>query len=491
MDENYTSLEEIDKEKIRTAIRLHAPIEITSYSIPRQMEIYIHKILIMFLHECHQEHMNEYLNFCIGELLSNSKKANIKRVYFKEKNLDINNRDDYAKGMETFKEDTMANLNYYLTQQKKAGLYIKLLLQLKNDGIVIQIINNAILCEDERERIQKKLDSVKQYNNPDDVYKNVLDQTEGAGLGIIIIVLMLQKIGLSKENFKIYSTDKETITNIELPLNEKIQSDVVHLYEDFAKNQKTIPVIKSSFNQLEFLFNQTNFTKNNILEVVSKDVTLSLLLIKAAADLNKSCCNLSEAYDLIGIERVKKLYSKENTEINIIKKSVDKSELWEHSYNVAFFAYNLAKNFYNEDTFTADDIYLAALLHDIECVLIEAVSNTHREEFQTYYRELGISNDVIHMIYNNGWHSMGGSMLVKKWGLSDNISLIIENYKDPAKAPDNIKKVTLIIYIADVMQYYDEGKVEYYQIDKELLKSVGIENEAQLKLVIGKIKEVL
>ena len=64
---------EVDREKIKNAIRLQMPIEITSYTIPRNMEVYILSVLKIFLEECHQEHMQDALYFCIVELLTNAK----------------------------------------------------------------------------------------------------------------------------------------------------------------------------------------------------------------------------------------------------------------------------------------------------------------------------------------------------------------------------------------------------------------------------------
>ena len=491
MDETNYSLEEIDREKIKTAIRVHAPIEITSYSLPRQMEMYIHKILSMFLSECHQEHMDQYLNFCLGELLSNSKKANTKRIYFRDKNLNLDDKEDYATGMKTFKEDTMANLGYYLTEQKKAGLYVKLVLQLKDEGIKIEIRNNSVLCQDEKERIQQKLENVKQYNNADDVYKNVLDQTEGAGLGIIIIVLMLQKIGLSKEDYKVYSTDTETITSIELPLNERITSEMVKFYDDFTENQKALPVINTSFNEIEYLFDQNQATKEKLISIIAKDVTLTALLLKNACAKKSGCADLNEAFDLIGIDNIKTLISNENPDIYIVKKSIDKANIWDHSYKVAYFAYNLAKNMEEDKNISPDEIYLIALLHDIECILIESSLNTNPAEFYAHYEQLGVSQDVINMINNNSWHSVGGSKLIRKWGLKEEFAKIIENYKKIEMAAEDIKKVASIIYLADIMHYYSENKIEFYQIDKSLLNSFGIENEIQLKHVIDEIKAII
>ena len=72
-----------DKEKIRLAVQLHTPIEVMSYTLPREKETYIQEVLLYFLQASHQEHMIDNLVFCLGELLTNAKKANTKRIYFK------------------------------------------------------------------------------------------------------------------------------------------------------------------------------------------------------------------------------------------------------------------------------------------------------------------------------------------------------------------------------------------------------------------------
>ena len=84
MDEFEEHLK-IDRQKIQLSVGLQLPIEITSYTLPRNTEVYIRSIMEMFLEECHQDHLKEYLNFCLSELLTNAKKENTKRVYFAEK----------------------------------------------------------------------------------------------------------------------------------------------------------------------------------------------------------------------------------------------------------------------------------------------------------------------------------------------------------------------------------------------------------------------
>ena len=147
----------VDIEKVKMSIRAGIPLTVTTYTLPHEMEIYISNVLSAFLSELNQQHMIQYLEYCLRELMINAKRANTKRVYFQEKGLDITNEADYDIGMKTFKEDTLKNINHYLMLQRKAGLYVKFLLQMKNDKIKIEIRNNADLTVFEYKRIHDKL----------------------------------------------------------------------------------------------------------------------------------------------------------------------------------------------------------------------------------------------------------------------------------------------------------------------------------------------
>ena len=75
----------LDLSKVKMAIRAGIPLSITTYTLPHEMELYMDSVLAAFLEELNQHHMIEYLTYCLNELVTNSKKANTKRIYFKEK----------------------------------------------------------------------------------------------------------------------------------------------------------------------------------------------------------------------------------------------------------------------------------------------------------------------------------------------------------------------------------------------------------------------
>ena len=180
----------VDVSKVRSAIQSGIPLVLTTYTFPREVEEYVRDIVKVFLTELNQTQMIDSLLYCVTELANNAKKANTKRVYFEEKGLDLTKPDDYAKGMENFKSETMENLPHYLELQKNKGLYIKIILQAKNNKIKLELRNKSELSVYEYKRIHDKITRAQQYNSVEEGMAALLDDTEGAGLGLVMMILM-------------------------------------------------------------------------------------------------------------------------------------------------------------------------------------------------------------------------------------------------------------------------------------------------------------
>lgn len=483
---------EIDRQRIKNSVRLQTPVEITSYTLPRNMEIYIRNILTTFLEECHQEHLEEYLQFCLGELLTNAKKANTKRVYFKEKGLDINDPDDYEKGMEHFKEDTLTNIDHYLELQKKAGLYIKLDLQIRGDKVKIEIRNKAKLTVFESERIQNKIIGVQKYNDMENVFENVIDQSEGAGLGIIIIILMLQKVGLAKENYQVESVGEETITRIILPCNKEIFSAEEMMVYEFVNLQNSVPVISSHYETLQKLLNAPEINKNEVYAYIRDDVTLSLALILAAVKKDKKCNSIKTAFNLFTEEELKTVFSNEDNNLSIIPDSDSINNLWEHSRRTAFFAYNLLKN-KNEvvEKYDSDLIYTSGLLNSLGFILLNCASEEQRNYIDELSKNYETPEKVSDIFWNGNAQSYLNLIYTKRAGFPDDLSGIIATWNYWEMAPENYLEAIYTVYLAEMLQFYVEKGIEFYQIDKRVLDYFEITSENQFHILANKMTQSL
>lgn len=489
---DFDTLKEIDAVKIKKALEHQVPIEVTTYTLPRSMETYIHSVLSDFLTACHQNHMKQYLSFCLGELLTNAKKANTKRVYFKEKGLDIFDDNQYKMGMETFKVDTLSHINHYLDLQKKDGLYIKFLLQIRADSSVrIEIRNNSKLTNIERARIKDKMEGVKQYKSIEDVMNTVMDQSEGAGLGIIIMILMLEKIGLSRENYQVIDTNSETITRIFLPCDSSIQDNLNDIYKQFAKKITAFPMLKENYDFLQKSLND-GVDKNDLLEIFKKDAMLSFILLSYAIKEKGCGIKLTDALEKISNEELKKLFIQSSSRL-IFVENQEYKDLLKSSVKVANSTYNIFKNLEEKKSgalkFDAEEYYVLGLLTNFGKLILSGFSKEQKNELDNVIADLENKMNIKEVYNSETNYTMFSSYLLNRikfptdkleclekscnWDFANEIQVI---------NPENI------IGFANIMHYYDIGDIEYYQINKYLLNAMNIECESQLKDFIAKIK---
>ena len=483
-------MQSVDKEKIQVAVKLHSPIEIVSYVLPREKELYIQDVLTEFLNECHQEHLAESLRFCITELLVNAKKANTKRVFFKEKNLDITSLEDYETGMKTFKDETFANLEYYLAKQKEHGLYVKVVLKVDNDFVHIEIRNNSVLTAFEEKRISDKINKAKQFNSLEEVFTSVLDATEGAGLGIIIIILMLQKVGLSKDNYKVYTTEDETVTSILLPVNQQFNSEVTDLLVKFVSMQEKFPILESNFAEINRIMSSSEINVKDLVGCFSKDIFLTTYLLNKAAVKQENVYSIVHAISVLGLENLKSQFEKDKGLFTIIKDERDDRKLWEHAYRVGFFASCLMQRVNLKDKISEEQMYVLGMLHDIGVAALETLSIENKILLNQYCDEKNICEYAKELFYNDNKHSVSGSLLAKKWLLPTIVSDVIRYHNDLDNCPKELKEIICVIHVADMLQYFGEGKIQFSQIDKDALKCLDIETEEELRIIYAEIQKL-
>jgi len=94
-------------------------IIIEIYELSIEDKAYISEFLRTLLEYIGKEEIYNYLQYSFIELLENAKKANIKRIFFEEHNLDITDSTDYEQGMKKFKDELFKNENYFIEQIKK------------------------------------------------------------------------------------------------------------------------------------------------------------------------------------------------------------------------------------------------------------------------------------------------------------------------------------------------------------------------------------
>ena len=477
---------QLDVPKIQKATRMGVPLSITTYTLPHEIELYIAEVLACFLAELNQERLKDYLGYCINELTTNAKKANTKRVYFVEKKLDINNPIDYEMGMRSFKEDTLNNIAYYLQLQKDAGLYVKVLMQVKKTNIVVEVRNNSEMTKTEFKRVFDKMARSRQFTSLEEALTQVLDDTEGAGLGLVIMILMLKKVGLNDENYEVLVESGETITRITMPMDVGTQEHMNALTKDIVDYIEALPQFPENIAQIEKLLNDPDSKLSAIAAHISNDVALTTDLLKlvnsAAFSLAKKCTSITEAVKLVGIRGIKNLlYSIGSLRI-LGSSTSEQKDLWEHSYKVAFYSYNLARNFLRNRIVT-EDAYVCGLLHDLGKIVFSAMYPELLDRIAALKKERNIPDKVYEALLSGINHPDIGSALAEKWNFPPSLIAAIRYHHAFESAPAEYRELSATVCLADLMIHYGEGAIDFYQIDRKLLEMFGISGESQIQKI--------
>lgn len=213
-------MKSINNSHIEYAIDNSKRLTLTIYKYLAEERKYIDEIVAMYLKQTDLEHLTNQLTYCIHELAGNACRANTKRSYFKDKKLNIDDDEHYVEGMESFKEEAFAQMQKHHKSKKESGLYIKFQIKKNDSTIDLSIVNNVALTTIEEKRIQEKFELVKGFDNVADAFTVLADASEGAGLGIAMMIMMLKEMGLDPEKLKIFRVQDETHAVLTLPLDK-------------------------------------------------------------------------------------------------------------------------------------------------------------------------------------------------------------------------------------------------------------------------------
>lgn len=150
----------------------------------------------------------EAIGIILTELIQNALKANYKRCHFREHGIDADDPEQYEQGLITFKEKISVRTEDLFARAVRDNLHVRVrLLPEPGRQIEIHVINNSPLFPVEARRIREKLEASAMYDNIMDFLMEHQDETEGAGLGMLVITLSLREMGLPADSFTVREED--------------------------------------------------------------------------------------------------------------------------------------------------------------------------------------------------------------------------------------------------------------------------------------------
>jgi HD-like signal output (HDOD) protein len=492
-EETQSIFGKIDLGTIQQSVSKSIPVTFRLKSFSRDQHGVLDRILEAFLSELGLEGIQETLSYCTKELLVNAHKAVAKRVYFRQKGLSITDPDDYKKGMRQFL--------YYLTKsaseadQQQAGGDSDIELTIHSTGgvFIIRVRNKGELTKEEYSRISERIMKARGFSSFYEALNSVRDVTEGAGLGIVILVQFLKRIGLDEEAFSIDSETGLTTASLRIPVSQVQLDKVRALVEVVARDIDSLPHFPENVMVLLAMTKDPKTQVTGIAKKISADPTLTADLLRLVNSayfmLPRRVVDIVEAVKLIGLKGLQNLLLSYGTQKVLGQTYRHMRSLWDHSYQTALYAYLLARSLKRSYSLL-DDVYVTGILHDLGLIVVTYLHPTLQKKIRDFCKEKNIPLKVLEDFSYGLNHADTGGLIAAKWNFPDQLVEGIKYHHEPLNAPLRHKDVVFCVYLANMMSNLEKDLVGFEQIEKPVLMDFGIENEAHFDKIHAQFQRV-
>lgn len=212
------------QESLRKAVSEGKKIRVQAYSVSDAIEQRVHEILKQILTFKGRPELISAIYTCLKELLINAVKANFKNIYFEDYNIEEDEQGlEYQMALELFKlEISRDNAAELARIARRHDLSAEIIFQLRGENeLVISVENPIEMTPTEKENVRRKLEDARMCNDISEYFLEVESDPnrEGAGIGLVLIAIMLRNLGVTDDKFLIRSEGNRTLAEFSIPLD--------------------------------------------------------------------------------------------------------------------------------------------------------------------------------------------------------------------------------------------------------------------------------
>lgn len=481
----------IDKKAITEYIKQNTPFTVSCKYADREFLMGVCGIYTKLLTTHDQLYLLNSVISIMREVTENAQKANAKRLYFAVNGLKISDPDDYTKGMERFKIDFMYNSEKLRDFLTRSDFNVNLDFGITEDGISISVTNNAALLPREKERIRYRMEKAKIYNNLMEAYDDIKDESEGAGLGIALVMVTLKNIGINLSLFTIESGDHSTTVSLTIPRLIKPRDIITKIKERILHDIEELPPFPANAIRIMDLCNDPNSSFDVIADGIMSDPAITTGVMKlsnsAAFISGKRIENVVEAVRILGIRNIRSIVLVSSARRIIEQRFARYEEIWEHSNRVAAYARTIALAY--NGAAVMEKTSLAGLLHDLGKIILLAAGPGTVEKIARQARDRKLITETFMEEITIGIsHSTIGGMVAKKWNFPEYLVDAIGHHHDPLNAAKANEPVVHAVYLANMFCGIETDKYEYYYCHEDILEKFHLADETAFDELHASIK---
>ena len=416
----------------------------------------------------------------VREVVVNAQKANAKRIYFRVNNIDIKDSAKYNEGMKDFKEKVIGDFPSFEEKIMHSDYYIDLGFSFQGDDLHVLITNNAPILPEELKRVNHRISKAIQYNDFAEAYAETEDDTEGAGLGIVLTILFLKSMGIDPRTFTLNSDGKITSTKLLIPKQLRDSSITSNVRAQIVADVDGIPTFPENVLTLQKLCNDPESTIDTISERIQMDPALSTDVIKLSNSAGfvpgKRIESVYEAVMTIGLKNVNAILMTSNARRILNERYSKFEEIWDHCNKVAFYAITIASKLKKRQV--VEYAFLTGLLHDLGKIILLSTKKEIVDQIADQVKERKIKTSTIMEEISIGIsHSTIGEIVARKWNFPDYLVEAIQHHHAPLNASEEYRDIVYVAYLANMLVGIEDRKYYYFYLEETVLERFDITSE--------------
>lgn len=428
----------------------------------------------------------------IKELVNNAVKANAKRLYFIKKGLSISNPSDYNTGMASFKTDTLFEGSETFEQLPSSDLRVRVIFSVTDNALSLSVSNNIAIVPAEIEKITNRIRDAYNYADITQAFSDVLDDSEGAGLGLIMTLMMLKNAGFSINDFIFNSDSSCTYCTVKISRRHDRREIETKLTDELTREIEALPSFPEHIRIIEKMCDDDRATIPQIASVISRDIALSGSMLKLANSAgyftSRRVDSIEDASKIIGIRGIRTLLVASGVQQIVDNRYNVYRDTWNNAYKKAFYAQKIAIQM--DLSNISDTAYLGALLSEIGKIVLLA---TRSETVENITKLTGLKGqgplDLIEEITLGISHPTLGALIARKWMFSESLIKTIEFYLRPYKAPSEFQAVAYAVNLAHSFVEIEYKKFRFEMVDDEVLEYFHLSNRVNFEKLHSILKQ--